>query len=255
MLLSVVELEAKLRPAEGEGDAVGRALELVRAASGASRVSLFEVEGWRADDEAPLTVTRVGRAVAGGDDGVVARSPFYGAHSALLLSCLGVGATEAFGPVEPSERFYRENLPFEPRPPLFVAFAPIYVGARPYGVLEAARDEAPGFDGASIDAIEGAAAVLGSLLGGARREETVAALLRELLPELLDPKRAATSLPERLREWLAQRPLEPAERQAFGLAATIADLSTHAPDALALAGSILLTVRRSFARAASREGA
>ncbi|HEU4413101.1 MAG TPA: GAF domain-containing protein [Polyangiaceae bacterium] len=253
MLLSVAELEAKLRPAEGAGDAVGRALELARLASGSGRVSLFEVEGFRADDEAPLTVTRVGRAGAG-DDGVEPRASFYSAHSALLLSSLGAGVTEALGPVDPSERFYREHLPFEPAPPLFVAFVPIYVGARPYGVLEAARAEAPGFDGASIDALEGAASVLGALLGGARREETIAALLRELLPELLDPRRAPTSLPERLRQWLEQRPLEPDERQAFGLAATIADLSARSPDAIGLAGSILSSVRRALARSAPREG-
>jgi GAF domain-containing protein len=255
MLLSVAELEAKLRPAEGAGDAVGRALELARLASGSGRVSLFEVEGVRADDEAPLTVTRVGRARAGGDDGADPRASFYSAHSALLLSCLGAGATEAFGPVEPSERFYREHLAFEPDRPLFVAFVPIYVGARPYGVLEAARPESPGFDGASIDALEGAASVLGALLGGARREETVAALLRELLPELLDPRRAPTSLPERLREWLEQRPLEPDERQAFGLAATIADLGARTPEAIGLAGSILASVRRALARSAPRGGA
>ncbi len=255
MLLSVVELEAKLRPAAGSGDAVGRALELARSASGSRRVSLFEIEGWQADDEAPLVVTRIGRAREGeGGDEIEPRASYYGAHSALLLSCLGAGATEAFGPVDAAEPFYREHLPFEPEPPHFVAFVPLYVGARPYGVLEAARDRAPGFDGASLDALEGAAAVLGALLGGARREETVAALLRELLPELLDPRRAPTSLPQRLRHWLEQRPLEPEERQAFGLAATIADLSGRAPDALGLAGAILAAVRRSLAGAAPRDG-
>jgi hypothetical protein len=253
MLLSVVELEAALRPLERPGDAVGRALELARTASGSSRVSLFEVEGWQADGDAPLTVTRVGRARAV-DDGVEARSSFYGAHSALLLSCLGAGATEALGPVDASERFYREHLAFEPDAAAYVAFVPLYVGARPYGVLEAARDRAPGFDGSPLDALEGAAVVLGSLLGGARREQTVASLLRELLPELLDPGRAPTSLPERLRLWLEQRPLEPDERQAFGLAATIADLAARTPDALGLAGSILSAVRRALPRIAPREG-
>ena len=251
MLLSVVELEAKLRPADEASDAVGRALELARVASAAARVSLFDVDGWQLDDDgAPLTITRVGRARAGDDDGVAPRASYYSAHGALLVSCLGMGATEALGPIEPSERFYREHLTFEPDVPRYVAFVPIYVGGRPWGVLEAGRAEGPGFDGASVDALEGAASVLGALLGGARREQTVASLLRELLPELLDPRRAPTSLPERLRHWLEQRPLEPADRQAFGLATTIADLASSAPDALGLAGAILSTVRRALARTA-----
>ena len=37
-------------------------------------------------------------------------------------------------------------------------------------------------------------------------------------PELLDPARAPTSLPSRLRDWLASRSLEPSERQAIAVA-------------------------------------
>jgi hypothetical protein len=254
MLLSVVELEAKLRPHEGADDAIARMLDLARAAAGARRVSLFEVEGWQADGDAPLTITRVGRARAGGDHEVAPRASFYSTHAAQLVSCLGTGATEAFGPVDASEPFYAEHLSFEPDVPQFAAFVPVSVGGRPFGVLEAGRAGEGGFDGASLDVLEGAASVLGTLLGGARREQTVAAVLRELLPELLDPRRAPTSLPERLRRWLEQRPLEPDERQAFGLAATIAELSSYAPDALGVAGSILATVRRAFARSAPAAG-
>lgn len=243
-LLSVADLAGRLAPTSDEGLIARDLASLARRAAGADRASLFQIDNADADAADPLWVVRLARDVATPDD-VDPAAAFYPAHSALLLSVMQAGAVESLGPLPGDEPFYAHHRALEPLVARHVALAPVEVDGTAVGVLEIARAEDRPFRGEELSGLEAAARAVGAAVYGTRRERSIQAMLAAILPELLDPTRAPTSLPERLREWLSSRRMPPAERQAIAVATTIAELSAS-PVALELVQSVLSAARKAF---------
>lgn len=243
-LLRAVDLAARLTPRPPHDAPERDVLSLAARAASADRISLFEIEG-ALDDERPLTVHRIARFCAA-HDLVAPVATFLPARSAFLLSCVSSGAATSLGPLPASEPFYEAHLALEPVVPRHVLLAPVAPPGDVAMVLEAARTGDQPFAPADQAALEAAARASFSLLRGLRREHTVRLLLTDLLPELLDPARAPTSLPARLRSWLESRSLSPDEHRALALATTIAELSEASPAAVDLVQSVLSATRKAF---------
>lgn len=243
-LLSVADLAGRLAPTVDEGPIARDLVLLARRTTGAERASLFQIDNADADAVDPLWVVRLARDVAS-PDGVDPAAAFYPTHSALLLSVMQAGAVEALGPLPGDEPFYARHRALEPLTARHVAFAPIEVDGAAVGVLEIARSADLPFGGDELLGLEAAARAVGAAVYGTRRERSMQAMLAAILPELLDPARAPTSLPERLREWLSSRRMPPAERQAIAVATTIAELSAS-PAALDLVQAVLSATRKAF---------
>lgn len=246
LLLSVAELSSRLAPPASEAGVLADLGELARRATGADRVSVFEIDGADADEPAELRVVRIARVVAGADD-VAAVATYLPRHVALLLAPFAALATEAIHPVSAAEPFYARHADVEPLPTRAAAFAPIVAFGRSRGVIELARTNDRPFKGDELRALEAAARSIAAAVYGARREATIASLFSALLPDLLDPSRAPTSLPDRLRAWLASRAIDPDERRALALATTIAELSRGSSSALELVQTVLSATRKAFA--------
>jgi len=243
-LLSVADLVGRLQPPGDEAAAARDATLLARASTGASRASLFQVDNADADADGPLWVVRLARSCSV-EDGVDAVAAFHPDHVALLLSPMQSGAIEALGPLSGDEPFYVQHRHHEPQAPGYAAFAPVLVDGRAVGVVEVARSGAA-FTTGELVCLEAAARSVASSVYGTRREHSMQAMFTALLPELLDPRRAPTSLPARLRDWLSSRRMAPAERQAIAVATTIAELSSSSPAALELVQSVLSAARKAF---------
>jgi GAF domain-containing protein len=241
-LLSTVDLAAQLSP-RAERPGPDDLLLLARAASGASRISLFRVRGASGDSDEPLSVVRLGRVDGEGLDSRAL--DFQNASIALLLSCLGTGASEAVGPLGTDEPLRAAHREIEPDRSRFAVFVPASWEGEPLGVLEATRDDRP-FDSQEIALLEAAARTAVTSVFLADREDTVAALL----VSLLDPAVRATPLRARVRAFLEERRMGQKERQALIVAAGIADLSRHSSRALTLADDVL----RAIARGLSSDG-
>lgn len=243
-LLSIADLAGRLAP-QDDGAQIGSDLvHLARRAASADRASLFQIDNADADDETPPWIVRLARDVAE-PDGVPAVVPFQPAHVALLFAPLASGATQALGPIGDAEPFYARHRSEEPRTPRYAAFAAVVVAGRARGVVEIARDEAA-FRGDELLALDAAARAIAAGVWGTRRESTIAAFLAGLLPEVLSEDRAMTSLPDRVREWLAARALDPTEREAIQLAATIAELAQSSDAALGLVHTVLSATRKAM---------
>lgn len=246
-LLSIADLSGRLS-STGDEAALGRdAVALVRRATGASRASLFQIDNADAESDEPLWVVRVARDAAAAD-GVDPEAPFHPRSAALLLSVLQTGGVLAMGPLSPAEPFYAQHQSQEPGPTRHAAFAPVVVGGEPAGVLEIARgaEESEPFAPAELAALEAGARTVAAAVYGTRRERSMQAMLTALLPELLDPARAPTSLPARVREWLASRRMAPEEREAIAIAAAVAELSQASAPARGLVLSVLAAARKAF---------
>lgn len=245
LLLSVADLSARLAPAPDEAAALGDLARLVRRATDADRVSVFEIEGADADDELALSVVRRARDGEGEVDPVATFSP---RNVALLLAPLGAASTEALCPIDLAEPFYARHADVEPATTRAAAFAPIIAFGKSRGVIEIARAEDRAFRGDDLRALEAGARAVAAGVYGLRREATVLSLFTAILPELLDPAHAPTSLPERVRTWLSARAIDPDERRALALATTIAELSRASGSALELVQTVLSATRKAFAR-------
>lgn len=243
-LLSVADLVGRLQPPGDESAAAQDAVLLARAATGADRASLFQIDNADADADGPLWVMRLARAARDADD-VDALVAFHPDHVALLLSPMQSGSIEALGPLSGSEDFYAQHRHHEPRAARFAALAPVVVDGRAVGVLEVAREAGEAFSVHELGALEAAARTVAAAVYRTRRERSVQAMFTSLLPELLSSAQATTSLPVRLREWLASRRMAPSERQAIAVATTIAELSSS-PAALDLVQAVLSAARRAF---------
>lgn len=243
-LLSVADLVGRLHPPGDEATAAHDATLLARASTGAERASLFQLDNVDADDDGPLWVVRLARSCLV-NDGIDPVAAFHPNHVALLLAPMQSGAVEALGPLSGDEPFYAQHLHHEPSIPRFAALAPVLVDGRPVGVLEVARSSAA-FSPQELLCLDAAARTVAAAVYGTRRERSMQAMFTALLPELLDPKHASTSLPSRLRDWLASRRMAPTERQAIALATTIAELSAASPAALELVQSVLSAARKAF---------
>ena len=256
LLLSVVDIESRLRPAAG----ATRRYRARSASCGARRMraasSYFEIEGGDDDEGAGPEVTRVARSVER-DDGIAHIAAFAPSRVALLLASSQTGAAEAIGPPRRRRTFFTPTTSRKNPCPRASPHSPrCSRAARAVGVLEAARgEEGPPFDGDDLEALEDAASMLAELSSSARRERTVEAVFADLLPELFDRERAPTSLPARLRTWLADRRLRPDDREALGLAVSIAELGARSPAATALGRSIVAAVGRAFAASPNAWGA
>jgi GAF domain-containing protein len=244
-LLSVVDLVGRLQPPGDEAAAARDATLLARASTGADRASLFQLDNADADADGPLWVVRLARSCAM-PDGVDPVAAFHPDHVALLLSPMQSGAVEALGPLSDAEPFYAQHRHHEPLLPRFAALAPVLVDGRTVGVLEVARSQGDPFSSAELACLEASSRTVAAAVYGTRRERSIQALFTALLPELLAPQQAPTSLPARLRDWLASRRMAPAERQAIAVATTIAELSASSPAALELVQSVLSAARKAF---------
>jgi hypothetical protein len=245
LLLSVADLSARLAPAPDEAAALADLAGLVRRATGADRASVFEIEGADADEGVALSVVRRARDADVAVDPVATFSP---RSVALLLAPLGAASTEALCPIDAAEPFYARHLDVEPSVPRAAAFAPIIAFGKARGVLEIARSDDRAFRGDELRALESGARAVAAGVYGLRREATVLSLFTAILPELLDPAHAPTSLPDRLRAWLSTRAIDPDERRALALATTIAELSRASGSALELVQTVLSATRKAFAR-------
>ncbi len=243
-LLSVIDLVGRLQPPGDEAAAARDAVLLARASTGAQRASLFQIDNADADADGPLWVVRLARSCSM-DDGVDPVAAFHPAHVALLLAPFQSGAVESLGPLSGHEPFYTHHLHHEPQLPRFAALAPVLVDGAPVGVLEIARQELP-FSPAELACLDAASRTVAAAVYGTRRERSMQAMFTSLLPELLSPTLAPTSLPARLREWLSSRRMAPAERQAIAVATTIAELAASSPAALELVQSVLSATRKAF---------
>lgn len=266
-LLSLVDLEAKLASWRegGEGRAgwggletpgAAEMLRLARLACGAARASLFQIEHLDAGREV-ATVVRVARdvgaAFAGGEPGAMV-IPLHAASAEPLLTAMHVGGPMSVGPLDDSEPFYALHRAVEPVLARHAGFCSVVVGGSAIGVLEVARTEGDPFGGEALEALEAAAHAVGVAVLGARRERTIVALLAEVLPELFDPARAPTSLPERVLQWVTARGLSVDERRTLSLAATIAQIADASPAGLELAQTVLSAIGKAFATAGSTGG-
>jgi GAF domain-containing protein len=259
-LLSIADLAGRLQAPDDEGATARDLLRLAREACRADRASLFQLENADADADEPLCVIRLARDAAGVSSGEqlsldeppgadpAEATPFQPAHAGPLLSAIHAGGSVAFGPVADDEPFYAQHAELEPLPTRQAAFCAVVVDGRPVGVLEVARGADEPFSEAELGSLEAAARSVAAAVHGTRRERSVQAMLAELLPELLDPARAPTSLPGRLRQWLEARSMAPAERQAISVATTIAQLSASSPAALELVQTVLSAAHKAFVR-------
>ncbi|MFO0660194.1 MAG: hypothetical protein U0165_10230 [Polyangiaceae bacterium] len=144
--------------------------------------------------------------------------------------------------------FYRAHRELEPMPARLVALAPVLLDEVVVGVLEVARvDERP-FRASELESIEEGARAVSSAVFALEREKTVMAVLREALPELLDPTTATTSLASRVEAWLHSRRADVSEQQALVLAATIAELSHGSSSSIELAQTLISAIRQAFVR-------
>ncbi|MCS6901358.1 MAG: GAF domain-containing protein [Myxococcales bacterium] len=243
-LLSVIDLVGRLQPPGDESAAARDAVLLARTSTGAERASLFQIDNADANTNDPLWVMRLARSSVL-EDGVAPMAAFHPAYVSLLLAPLQSGAVESLGPLSGHEPFYAQHLHHEPHPPRFAALAPVLVDGAPVGVLEIARQQAP-FSPTELICLEAASRTVAAAVYGTRRERSMQAMFTSLLPELLDPARAATSLPARLRDWIASRRMAPTERQAIAVATTIAELAAASPAALELVQSVLSSTRKAF---------
>jgi GAF domain-containing protein len=244
-LLRIADLSGRVRAEGTPDDVAADVLSLLRRAAGADRASLFDVDHADADDGEPLWVTRVARDVAAAD-GVRAAVPFQPAHVALLLTPLQTGALEALGDLRDDEPFYARHRQEEPLDTRHAAFAPVFQGGRPVAVVEIARSAGEPFRAEDLAVLERGARSVSASVYSARREATIERIFQELLPELLTPGVAPTSLPERLRAFLDARKLSPPDRAAIGLATTIAELAEHSPAALEMVTTVLAATRKAF---------
>lgn len=250
-LLSIVDLAGRLRAGEGGDDGerarvVSDALMLTRRACSAARASLFQLENIDADADEPLWVERIGRDAEG--EPVEPVASFQARASAPLLSAIHAGGSVSFGPIEADEPFYALHASVEPQAPLHAAFCPVHVDGEAVGVLEVARTQDAPFDEQALSGLEASARTLAAAVFATRRDRQLKAMLAALLPELLDPRTAPTSLHERVLRWLEQRRMAPAERQAIALASSIAQLARHAPAGLELAQTVLAATRKALVR-------
>jgi GAF domain-containing protein len=244
-LLSVADLVGRLQPPGDEAATARDAALLARASTGAERASLFQIDNADADADGPLWALRLARCCQTPDpvDPLVA---FHPDHIAFLLAPMHSGSVEALGPLSGDEPFYRLHLHHEPHVPRHAALAPVLVDGQAVGVIEIARREGGPFQPHELTCLEAAARTVAAAVYGTRRERSLQGMFTSLLPELLDPARAPTSLPRRLREWLASQRLAPAERQAIALATTIAELAESSPAGLDLVQSVLSAARKAF---------
>lgn len=252
MLLTTVDLASRLRPRASTRSATNDVLSLIRRAAGADRVSLFRTENITGDDDGDLTVTRLGRSPSLGDAGID-EAIFDRRSVALLLLPAQSGAIEALGPLDDDEPFYRVHREIEPMFARHAALAPVTIDDVVVGVIEVVRVDDRRFSGDDLDAIEEGARSVAAAVFALEREKTVMAFLRELLPEVLDPRRAETSLPARVEAWIHARRADISEQQALVLAATIAELSHGSSTSIELAQTMLSAIRQAFVR--ERRGA
>ena len=244
-LLSVADLVGRLQPPGDEAAAARDAAVLARASAGAERASLFQLDNIDADADGPLWIVRLARSCPM-HEGVEPVAAFHPNHVALLLAPAQSGAIESLGPLSGEEPFYAHHRHHEPHVPRHAALAPVLVDGRAVGVLEVARIEGGPFSAAELACLEAAARTVAAAVYGTRRERSMQALFTALLPELLDPRQAPTSLPSRLRGWLDSRRMAPSERQAIAVATTIAELAATSPAALELVQSVLSAARKAF---------
>lgn len=214
-------------------------LVLARAATGAERISLFRVRGLSGDGGEPLEIARLARADRQARDDF--EHAFDEHASALLLSCLGSGASEAVAPVGSDEPFRAAHASLEPDASPYVVFVPVTHAAEPLGVLEATRADRA-FAPAEIALLEAAAAVATSAVFLTEREDTIAAAIVSLLP----PDARQTPLRTRLRRFLEARRSGTDERRALVVAASIAELARSSSRALMLADELLEAIHRGF---------
>lgn len=244
-LLTTVDLSARVAPIAARTPA-SDLLVVARAAVGATRASLFRIHGFAGDGDERLGIVRLARAdLAGGSDVSV---DFQEHTAALLLSCLGSGASEAVGPVGESEPFRAVHVAVEPDPSPYAVFVPIAHEGEPLGVLEATRADRA-FSAEETAVLEAAARVAVGAVFLAAREDTVAATLIAMLPADV----RATSLRARVRRFLIARRSTADERRALVVAASISELARHSSRALVLADELLEAIHRGFGGAA-REG-
>lgn len=243
-LLSIADLIGRLQPPSDEAVAIRDVTLLARASTKAERASLFQIENADASSLEPLWVMRLARSCEA-EDRVEPVAAFYPDHIALLLAPMQNGAVEALGPLSGDEPFYRQHLHHEPLVPRFAALAPVLVSGRAVGVLEVARSDSA-FSSCELEYLETAARNVAAAVYGTRREHSIQAMFMALLPELLEPENAMTSLPERLRHWLTNRQMAPEERRIISLATTIVEISSASPVAMEMVQSILSAARKAF---------
>lgn len=238
-LLTTADLSTRLVRREATPVATDL-LALLRELVSGSRASLFRVEGLDGDSDDNLSVVRIARVTREGfSDAAVDYDP---RACSLLLSCLWSGASEAIGPLSPTEPFRAAHVVIEPEASPHALFVPVSHASSVFGVLEIARASAP-FSPEELAWAERAARIAVPAVFLSEREETVA----DLLLSLLDPAVGATPLRGRVRAFLEARRSTPDERRAWVVAASIAELGQQSSKALVLAEEVLEAVHRALA--------
>lgn len=246
LLLTSVDLATRVSPRPSQ-DATLSCLTLVRLSIKSDRVSLFSVENADSDAAGPLIVSRMARSTHL-DDSVPIEAFFEPSSVALLLGCIQSGAIESVGPIDADEPFYRINQQAEPLIPIHAAFAPVMFDGQVVAVLEAARLNDGPFSEQELDALQTGSMVVSAAVFGLERERTVAALLREMLPEVHRPSDPQSTLSQRIEHWLRNRKNTVSERQALLLATSIAELTHSSGRALELAQTMITAIKNTFVR-------